>query len=55
LMPPPPSPYTTEPIPVLRLINKRPSAATGEPPTKIQKMDDGAKNIDPMMIFTPFQ
>jgi hypothetical protein len=30
----------------LRLINKRPSAATGEPPTKIQKVDDGAKNID---------
>jgi hypothetical protein len=54
-MPSPPIPYTAEPIPVLRLTNKRPSAAIGGPPTKIQKMDDGAENIDPMMFYTQFQ
>jgi hypothetical protein len=50
MMPPTPTPYMAEPIPVLRLTNKRPSAAIGGPPSKIQKMDDGAGNIDPKGI-----
>jgi hypothetical protein len=54
-MPPPPTKYTAESIPVLGLNNKRPSAATGRPPIQIQKVDEGAENIDPMMFFPQIQ
>ncbi|CAC5407082.1 unnamed protein product [Mytilus coruscus] len=55
LMPPPPTaPYMVQPITVLRQCNKRPSAAVGGPPAKVQKLD-GAENCDPMDFFTQLQ